>query len=189
MHHTPGVLQWAAITAAFACVVTASGNGTSPQPAPGKHRNLWQSSAYGLILGALLVMNSFSALAQSDLSQRAGAGATHLALYGNWYYCLLYATLGISILVDRLITRRRPASLWAMAILGLLAGAGSLGGMYCLGFAAELGGSIMYALCGAAGIVVASAASVAFFREKLTLRWIATILLGITAVWLGTPRQ
>lgn len=182
---SPGFFQLASAVLAALCVISASLNqgssgGLDTGPKPG-----WKSLWYLLLLVALLLVNSVISIGQYDLSQRHAGEATLLGLYSSVFYSVLYATLVITLLTQLLLQRRLHPRRGAMWRLGLLAGAGSVAGLYTQGVAVGLAGPVIYAIGGAAGLIFTALVAAVAFKEQRTLLWYATIALGAAAVVMG----
>jgi drug/metabolite transporter (DMT)-like permease len=178
--------QYAGFACAVACMVAGSWQG-GRQPGQARLVSPAQQMVYGLVLLATMLTNSGMFLGMKVLASRTLAdGATYIDAFGGWFSLGLYMALGGTILLDQIVTGswreiRRPL-VW----LGLLAGAGSIGGMTLVMAASSLPAAVVFTLSSVMSICTVAVASVLLLGERASLTWVATIVLGVlTAVLLN----
>ena len=71
---------------------------------------------------------------------------------------------------------------------GLLAGIGSVCGMLSLGAGSARTGASAFLICSMVTLILPMLAAVLFFHERVTVRWIGTLILGLAAIGLANFR-
>jgi len=183
-------LQLIGACAAIGCVVTASVARHRPAPGAdlpaGAAKPRGKALVYLGVLVMILLINGIANIAQFDLSQRiTSPGVTLLDRYWACYYFIFFASVAVAAFIELTLRRKLLVSVRRAWPYGLVAGAGAGTGLYILGRASTGDGSIAFAICGATGILATAAVGAAFFQEKRSLAWYATVALGIAAVILG----
>ena len=188
LHKSLTLLQIAGVCAAAACVITASA--ANRRSRADSFRTAGMTGGRGLlylvVLVTLMLLNGVSGIVQYDLSQRSvDEGMTLLVKHGSCYYFVFYLGIAGVCLLDLAVRGKLLSGLRAAWVFGIIAGACSSLGMYSLGTASALSGSVAFAVCGAAGILWTAIVGAAFFHEQRTFAWYATIALGVVAVIVG----
>jgi len=177
--------QYLAIGAGFISVAFAStiGGGTQEKIVVSLHDKI----IYGLMLVLILITNSIIFIAIKDLSTRIipGTELTWLGKYTANIYFIFYTVLAFSTGAVVVAQKSRPTAWKYLFGLGLLAGIGSIGGMFLLSLCARYPAAIVFTVNGMIIILGGALASVAFFGEKAGRAWYGTIGFGIAAVFLA----
>jgi hypothetical protein len=183
-------LQYAAVAASALCVVVAS---IKPEPG-GTARAAWpvgrlaRQSLYLAILVGIFVANSLLPVAIRELGeQKAALGELLGRQYGHFLLLQCYVVLMVCGLLDTALSGRLRASPKALALLGLLAGTGSVCGLALLQLCAS--STMAFPVASISQIVMVAVISVLAFRERPTATWYGTIALGVLAVVLASWQQ
>jgi len=177
--------QIAAIVAAVLCVIFAARAQSSP---PGQGRKIRANPLfYALLLVALLLLNSLSSVCIKDLGCRYVAAhdpRKMIDVYGNSYFMLMYALLGLCILAETVLGRQYPRRKGLALLLGAIAAGASISGLSAFAACAAYSAAVWAVVAGISGIVVAGVVSVAAFGEKASLNWAGMLLFALLAVLL-----
>lgn len=186
LHEQLDLYQYLALLAGILCVVAASNLGKSATDSSQRLTSK-EKLVYGVILLLILLGNSVVFITIKDLGMRRlpDDSATYLGTYLPNIYFILYATMAIVCGVVAIFQRVRPTSGRALIGLGLMAGVGSIGGLYLLSLCATLPAALIFTINGMVTILGGTLASVLFFGEPRTRAWWATIGFGIVAVILA----
>lgn len=177
----------------IACVVLASRRGTPSSPGSGQVKHSADGSdklLYAAVLLGILIVNSLPAMGLKDLSRACGPdGRPWSQCFGNTFLLLMYACLGLPVLVESLVVRRQSWP-WRRALpLGALAGAGSVFGMTMMALASELQAAAAFPVMGMVSILLVAVVSVMAFRERADSLWFGVIGLGLASVVLANWQQ
>jgi len=179
-------LRGLGVVVGIACVVAASLRHNERRPRvedPARAQGAGGVAAYGAILGLILLSNGLLTMGVKDLSARpAGADASYMARFGDVYYLILYATIGVLIGIHLWLQKGPGVSLRRLAPAGLLAAAGSVLAMGSLQACGVLPAALVFTIFGVVSILGAAVVSVIAFGEKPTGLWIATVALAVAAV-------
>jgi len=183
-----GAWQSLAIAAAVACVLVASlgkrREEDTPESGGGNPGTRWW--LYGVVLLAILVVNSFANVCIKDLGMEPAArGGTLWNHYDTAYFALLYFLVHVSVMTDLVVARRIPRSVLWMLGLGALAGVGSMGGMWLLGVCIELPAAALFTVNAVSSILFTAFVGAVWFREERTWNWYATIGTAVLVVVLA----
>jgi hypothetical protein len=174
-------LQFAGISAAFACVVVAGY--AQPKPPSGAstpgHGISW---LYVGMLALMVIGTSLSLIAMKQLQATRAGEVTLYARHTNLFLGLIYVGCAAGLGLHLLWTRPQAIAWKRVAVLGLMAGAGSTTGYWSLGYVALLRGSTGFALYTVVCIIVTSLIATLAFSEKRTPGWYATLGLAILSV-------
>ncbi len=171
-------LQYLGVGCGVGCVVVASWKSEAPQQVDAK--GISSSPVFlGLVLLGILVLNGLLPLSIKEVSSLAAATKIdHL----SHFFFLLNVVLGGAILVDQIATRTwrtvRRDLLW----LGPMAATGSVTGLLLLATACTLPAAVVFTVNGISGICTVAVVSALAFGEKVNLRWVSTIGLGLACV-------
>ncbi|MCC6545605.1 hypothetical protein IT570_00440 [Candidatus Sumerlaeota bacterium] len=132
---------------------------------------------YLAILLAALLCNSFLHGAIKHLNH-AQLMKQHDALF----FFLTYLLMGLPILLKLCVTGFGRAFSWAGGGTGAMAATGSIGGFLFLAASAHFSAAIVFTLSAIVSLLTGSLISIAFFGEKITVWWIAMMLLAVGAV-------
>lgn len=188
-----GLAKYLSLAAGAACVIVASNKPSAPPAAagPGPSRLLYLGALAGMfLLNAVLtigqsVLGHQYAPAQQALLDQGLRAKSVIDQYGHLYLFVMYASLGAGVGAMLWFQRQPVGSRLGLLLLGLLVAAGSTGGLGILNACMTGGSAMVFAVSGISQILAVAVISVAFFREKPTPSWCATILLGVLAVVLG----
>jgi hypothetical protein len=142
---------------------------------------------YGLMLFVILIANSVVFLTIKDLSTRLvpGKELTYLTMYLPNIYFLLYSTMAVICGVVVALQKVKPSSGFDLVKLGLLAGCGSIAGLFLLSQCARYPAALVFTVNGAVTLLGGSLASVFFFGEARSRAWYLTVGAAIAAVILS----
>lgn len=180
------VFQYLALLAGILCVIAASNLGKTASEKD-RRMSLKDKITYGMILILILLGNSVVFVTIKDLGMRAipAGGNTYLGAYLPNIYFILYATMAIVCGLVAFFQKTRPTSGLALVGLGVMAGIGSIGGLYLLSRCVALPAALVFTINGMVTILGGTLASVLFFGEPRTKAWYATLGFGILAVVLA----
>jgi hypothetical protein len=184
------VFQYLALLAGILCVIAASHLGQTTTE-KGQRLSLKDKVSYGSILVLILLGNSVVFVTIKDLGMRSipEGGNTYLGAYLPNIYFILYATMAIACGAGAYFQKVKPTSGLALVKLGVMAGIGSIGGLYLLSRCMALPAALVFTINGMVTILGGTLASVLFFGEPRTKAWYATLGFGILAVILANLDQ
>lgn len=169
------------IAAAVASVVVGSlgaSNGASTGP-----QSLRARLVYFAILVGALVSNSILHGSVKDLGvHRVADGRTIMVAFGDLYLALVYIFMGVPTMLDLAVRGDRAAFTKAGLGVGMLAAAGSLGGMIFISAAAAYPAAIVFTLSAVMSLAGGALSSVLFFGERASPTWFAMMGLALAAV-------
>lgn len=146
-----------------------------------------QIVAYGLILLALLVSMSVLTVGLKFCTVycEPGQDKTMIEATGNIILSLTYLFIGLSCAIDLTIERH-----WIFNREAVISGAGIMicttsGYLLTLLFISKIPAIVLFAASNAASILLASWASVLYFKEKKTLAWGLTVAFATLAILLN----
>ncbi len=175
----------AALLAAVGCVVIASGNAGDGTAAADPSRPRGSKMLYGLLLGAILLLNGVLSVAQKELGfHRLADGRNYAQHYGEFFLLSVYAAMGILPLADLALSRRLGKPRWGTLALVGMAAFGSVCGLSLLNACMHLS-AVVFAVAGVVSLLVVAVVSVAAMGERPTAVWFATVALGVAAVVLA----
>jgi len=162
--------RWLATGCAIACCVLAALTQERGKSSPNTRRQL----AYGTLLIVILFVNAAPNLAIQHLTMR------NLAL--DPMFLMMYIGIGVLSLIDAAANRELGMTFRRAWRQGLLAGAGSTAGMVFLAAAVSRVGASAFLVVGMVTLILPMLAAVTVFAERVSLRWIGTLLLGLIAI-------
>jgi len=163
------------------CVAVATA-GIRPS-SPGRTPRSSDRAAYLAALPVIFMANGLLAVALRWLGGAGEEAGRQAEQHGRLLLSVSYSTIAATAWLDALVTRRRIASPKATALLGLLAGAGSIGGLGILSLCSSSG--MAFCISGISQMLAVALISVLAFRERPTASWVATIVLGVVSVLLA----
>jgi len=178
-------LRGLGVAAGIACVVVASLRQAerAPRVEASSPRGPGGGVAYGAVLLAILLSNGLLSMGIKDLSVRpAGAEASYMARFGDVYYLVLYAVIGVLICVHLWVRKGPGVSLRRLAPVGILAAGGSVLALGSLQACGVLPAALVFTIFGVVSILGAAVVSVIAFGERPTGLWLATVALAVAAV-------
>jgi hypothetical protein len=138
---------------------------------------------YPLLLAAMLLLNALVGISLTDLKAQSGAAREGvLAGWNDAFFLLMYAAMGLGALVDELVAGDRMVAYRRALLPGAVASAGSIVGMLAMAAAVGRYGAIAVVVSGMITLLAPMLVSVTVFRERVTWRWMAVVLLGAAAV-------
>ena len=140
------------------------------------------SSGYGLILLAMLVINTIPFVMIKELGTRQWAGRSHMVMFGDAYFLLFYAALAVCTGLHLAIRRQFHSAKWAVLGLGALAGLGSLVGIVGLASCSAGPTATVFTLNNVSTVVATAVIAALFFGEGRSLAWYVTVICGVLAV-------
>ena len=180
-------VQCLGVAAAVACVIVASlaQGHSADESGSGTRRRLTDQVTYGLLLLLILLTSSGTAVMVKYLGSRAySPNQSYMDHFGGLFYVLLYAVFGLLILGETVVTRPGGIPLKWMLAVGIFGSAGSVAGLWAWGAASALPAAIIFTVSGVVSIVGAAIVSVAFFGERASAGWFATLGLAVVSVLL-----
>ncbi len=185
-NETISLFQFLALASGILCVVAAS-NLSDKSKADHLEMSLRDKSLYAMMLLLILLANSLIFLTIRDLGSRMvpGADITYLGKYLPNIYFTLYLMMAILCGGYVSFQKVKPKSTAALVKLGLMAGVGSIAGLFLLSLCAEYAAALVFTVNGMVTILAGALASVVFFGERRTRAWYVTISFGILAVLLA----
>lgn len=190
---TVTVWHYAALAAGTACVVMAATLVAPATEGPTTGRKTHPTVVFGLILLGLLLVNCVNLLSMKHLAMvRDESGASLMDRFGDLFRALLYMSILVCTGLDQAVIRRPVVSPVHAVKAGLLAGAGSVGGMWLLCSCASAAAGSVFVMSTATSILFTAGVGTLYFGEERTWRWYATVCLGILAALLsqsGLVRQ
>lgn len=183
---TISVFQYLALLAGILCVIAASNLGKTESD-KNQIISLRDKILYGLMLILILLGNSVVFITIKDLGTRVipGSNSTYLSAYLPNIYFILYLTMAIVCGLVAFFQKIKPVSGVALVKIGLMAGVGSIAGLFLLSLCAALPAALVFTINGMITILGGTLASVFFFGEPRTKAWYATIGFGVLAVLLA----
>jgi len=180
------IYQFFALVSGIISVIAAANAGSPAGPA-GHKMNLKDKLIYGSMLFLILVANSIVFITIKDLSTRQvpGSELTYLATYLPNIYFILYAIMAVVCGIVVAFQRIKPSSTFDLVKLGLMAGGGSIAGLFLLSLCARFPAALVFTVNGAVTLLGGSLASVFFFGETRSRAWYATIGTAVLAVILS----
>jgi hypothetical protein len=167
-----------AMAAALAAVVAAAASGHAPA-AGESAAGVWRRRIlYGLVLVAVLLVNSQASVANKTLSHKIPDFASLFPVYLSLLYLGLAAPGWIEIAV------RRPPALRARALLPLaaLATLGTMGGMFCQNLVIAAPAALVFTVICSSSILSSALLSVLVCGERRTRAWYLTLLFALAAI-------
>jgi drug/metabolite transporter (DMT)-like permease len=177
-------VQSLGVAAGVACVIVASlaQGQNEDESGTGSHR-LADRVTYALLLLVTLVASSGAAVMIKHLgSLTYSPSQTYMDHFGALFYLLLYAVFGLMILGESAVTRPRGIPLRWMLAVGAFGAAGSVTGMWAWGAASAAPAAVVFTVSSVVSIVGAAIVSAAFFGERASPGWFATLGLAIASV-------
>jgi drug/metabolite transporter (DMT)-like permease len=108
--------------------------------------------------------------------------------HNDLFLAMLYAGIAGGVAIDQLISRRRlPSWRWVL-LLGALAAAGSVVGMFFLIRASVLPAVVVFTANSVSSIVSTAVLATVLLGEKRTWSWYAALACGILSVLLANGR-
>lgn len=185
-HENISLYQGLALLFGILSVIAAANIGSTGS---GENRKmtLRDKVIYGSILFVILIANSVVFLTIKDLSTRLvpGKEMTYLATYLPNIYFILYAIMAVFCGAVVAFQKTRPRSGLDLVKVGLMAGCGSIAGLFLLSLCARYPAALVFTVNGAVTILGGSLASVFFFGEARSRAWYLTIGAAIVAVVLS----
>lgn len=168
--------QWLAVVIAIlCCILAAAGHGDSAsRPSSPRSKLL-----YGLLLAAVLGVNAILNISIHDLNS---TGAGHLL---DLFFLCMYGSAGVLTFLDAAKHSEVGATFRRGWYPGLVASIGSVSGVIAIGAASARCGPSAFLISSMVMLIVPMFAAVLIFRERATLRWIATLILGLCAIALA----
>ena len=170
-------LQYAGVGCGVGCVIAASWK--SDQSQQGQISKTSSPVFFALILFCILILNGLLPLSIKEVSSLGVA--TKIDHLSSFFF-LLNVVLGGSILIDQIATGSWRSLRRDIFYLGPMAGLGSVTGLLLLAKASVLPASVVFTVNGISGICTVAVVSAIGFGEKVDLRWISTIGLGLACV-------
>ncbi|GEM_PF-6619732 len=168
--------QWLAVAiAVLCCILAALGHGSTSTTVASTRTKL----SYGLLLIAILFINALPNIGIQDLNTNAAGRGLDL------FFLCMYASIAVIALFDALKHHELGHTLRHGWMPGLLAGVGSVSGMLALGAAAGRSGPAAFLISSMVTLILPMFAAILIFHERVTLRWIATLVLGLIAIALA----
>ncbi len=171
-------LQYFGIACGVGCVVVASWQGGQHQQ---KQLKAISSSPFflGLILLGILLLNGLLPLSIKEVS--SSAAETKIDHLSHFFF-LLNVVIGGAILIDQIAVRAWRSVSRDLLWLGPMAAVGSVVGLTFLSMACTLPAAVVFTVNGISGICTVAVISALAFGEKVDLRWVSTIGLGLVCV-------
>jgi len=185
-HETITLFQYLALASGILCVVAAS-NLSDKSKADHFEMSFKDKSQYALMLLIILLANSLIFLTIRDLGSRIvpGTNITYLGKYLPNIYFILYLMMAVVCGAYVSFQKVKPKSTADLVKLGLMAGVGSIAGLFLLSLCAKYAAALVFTVNGMVTILAGTLASVIFFGERRTRAWYITISFGILAVLLA----
>ena len=168
--------QWLAVAIAIlCCILAAAGHGDNvSRPSSPRSKLL-----YGLLLAAVLVVNAILNISIHDLNS---TGAGHLL---DLFFLFMYASIAAITFLDAAKHGEVGTTFRRGWYPGLVASIGSVSGVISIGAASARSGPAAFLISSMVMLIVPMFAAILVFRERATLRWTATLVLGLLAIALA----
>jgi len=171
--------HYAGVAAGVLCVLA----GSAEQGAADTARGRGSRVLYGLVLFAIFLFNGIAFICVKELASSAAVGGSNLMKrFGDTFIVWEYLTIGAPALIDALVGWRRRPRLGPWLGCGLIAAAGSMGGLWLLVACAELNTAVVFTLSSILSILTGALVSVLFFGEKVRPALFLMLALGMVAV-------
>lgn len=168
--------QWLAVAiAVLCCILAALGHGSTSNTVASTRAKL----SYGLLLIALLFINALPNIGIQELNTSSASASLDLFFFG------MYSSIAVISFLDALLHHELALTFRRGWIPGLLAGAGSVVGMISLGAASGRSGPAAFLISSMVTLILPMFSAILVFHERATLRWIATLVLGLIAIALA----
>lgn len=185
LHESISFAQYLGLVFGIVCVISSAIAKQKTGIAISYNNSLGRYVRYGLVLLLILLLTGISNIAMKMLSVTTCADArSHMSAFGPLFFASLYLSIGICLAVDVGLSRRCAAPLGTTLLLGILAGVGSIFGMWLLGISAALPAGGAFVISNTVSLLAASVVSVTVFKEKLTISWIVMLATGIASILL-----
>jgi len=183
------LFQALALLSGLMCVIAASNLGDAEKK-DGSVVKLNDKILYAVMLILILISNSFVFLTIRDLGSRLvpGYSLSYLAKYLPNIYFILYLMMALVCGTVVSLQKVRPESRGSLVKLGLMAGGGSIAGLFLLSLCASYPAAFVFTVNGMITILAGTLASVFFFGEKRSTAWYLTIAFGVLAVILANVK-
>lgn len=171
-------LQTGGVTAGIGAVLAGSfrQSGETADTAPEPSLNSWKNSVfYGWLLVLILLVNGMSGVALKSLSVNESPDF-------NLFFLALYSSLGLLTALRITVKKMFPDTVKKMLMIGGMACAGSISGMWAFGQCATLNAAALFTTSGIVSLLTATVASVLFFKERAGLTWFVMVTLAITSI-------
>ncbi|HNY92234.1 MAG TPA: hypothetical protein PKM23_11985 [bacterium] len=168
-------------------VVAAANIGNTGSGDGNRKMTVRDKVVYGFILFVILIANSVVFLTIKDLSTRLvpGKTITYLAAYLPNIYFILYLLMAVLCGAVVALQKNKVSRGFDLVKVGLLAGCGSIAGLFLLSLCARYQAALVFTVNGAVTILGGTLASVFFFGEARSRAWYLTIGAAIAAVVLA----
>lgn len=185
-HESITLYQMLALLLGILSVMAAASIGGS-ESGENRRMTMKDKAIYGAILFVILIANSVVFLTIKDLSTRLvpGKSITYLAAYLPNIYFILYAIMAVVCGAVVASQKNKPSSGLDLVKVGLMAGVGSIAGLFLLSLCARYPAALVFTVNGAVTILGGTLASVFFFGEKRSRAWYLTIGAAVAAVILS----
>jgi drug/metabolite transporter (DMT)-like permease len=138
---------------------------------------------YAAVLVAILALNSLPGIALKEMGMRVdAAGATYLSRHTDAFFAFFFLSMGIGVVTDIVIARRRPESLRWVMVLGGVTSFAAVVGTLMLGWCAMLPAAAVFTANSVASILFTAVMAALIFRETRTPAWYATLACGALAI-------
>jgi drug/metabolite transporter (DMT)-like permease len=177
-------VQCLGVAAGVACVIVASlAQGHGENETGSGTRRFADRATYGLLLLLTLVASSGTAIMVKYLGALTYLpDQSYMDHFGGLFYVLLYAVFGLLIVGETVVTRPGGIPLKWMLAAGIFGSAGSVTGLWAWGAASALPAAITFTVSSVVSIVGAAIVSAAFFGERASAGWFATLVLALVSV-------
>jgi drug/metabolite transporter (DMT)-like permease len=176
-------LQTAGMLCAFLCVAVSSmGHGEEPGPNGAARATAAQRLVYGGVLLALVFLTGLVGVGLKHMTATIRDGAPLNPRYNDCFMLGMYAVLTVCVLAEAVKHGGPRVSRFRLALTGLTAGVGSVGGMVLTSKVSGLPGGVGFAVISVSAVMAGALITSFGFHEKRGRAWYATLVFAVASV-------